>query len=372
MSRGVTRLKALAGAMLDAVGRPRLNARPTNPTKILVLHELLLGDTLMLAPLLAALRRRYPVAEIFVTSPPAYAPLLGGRPYGVTVLPFSERDQNALAALVPARNCDIAILPGENRYALIARALNARWVVAFAGGKPAWKNRAADELVAMPTKPASLADIFALLADPDDIEQKGIGRNPKFSPLDWPAPQCAAFERPESPYAVLHVGAGSPLRLWEPRKWRAVADALSGLGVQPVWSAGRGETDLVRAIDPHGVYASYGGRLDLAQLWHLLACAKCAVTLDTGVAHLAKLTGTRVAVLFGPGSAELFGKGEFWRVNDFQPVTRADFPCRDQTLLFKREIAWVRRCNRGPRECPRPRCMEAIAPEQVLAALHVE
>jgi hypothetical protein len=49
-------------------------------------------------------------------------------------------------------------------------------------------------------------------------------------------------------------------------------------------------------------------------------------------------------------------------------VTIPDFPCRDQKALFKREIEWVRRCERTPAECPEPRCMQAIGVEQVLAA----
>ena len=78
MSRGPNRLRALAGAIVNAISVPRLPARPQNPRKILVLHDLLLGDTLMLAPLLAGLRRRYPEAEILVTANPIFATVFGG------------------------------------------------------------------------------------------------------------------------------------------------------------------------------------------------------------------------------------------------------------------------------------------------------
>ena len=359
--RGANRLRALAAAALRSIRRGQPRAEPAKPAKILVLHELLLGDTLMLAPLLAALRARHTAAEIFLSVSPAYAPLFAGRPYGVRALPYSEREPDALASLAQARDCDLVILPGENRYAVLARALGAKWVVAFAGGKPAWKDRAVDQLVPMPATPTALADIFALLAGPPaDL---------RYSAADWPAPSCAPFDAPALPYAVLHVGAGSPLRLWEPHKWRALADALAASGLQVAWCGGPHESALVRAIDPGGLYPSYAGRLDLAQLWHLLAGARAAVTLDSGVAHLAKLTGTPAAVLFGPGSAVLFGKGRFWREHPMQAVAAADVPCRDQRHLFRRELDWVRRCNRGAAECPRARCMEAILPEQVLAAL---
>lgn len=367
MSRGANRLRALAGAARQALSRPRLDARPVNPAKILVLHELLLGDTLMLAPLLAALRSRYPVAELFITARPGYAELFGAKPYGAQVLPFSEREPDALAALSMASDCDIAILPGENRLAIAARAVGARWVVAHAGGRRGWNARLTDEQVAFPSAPMALADMFALLAGP-----AGGDTGLRYSAADWPAPDFRPFETPAAPYAVLHVGAGSSLRLWEPQKWRELADTLAAQGLHVVWSAGREETELVRAIDPGGRHASCAGRLDLAQLWHLLAGARLAVTLDTGIAHMAKLTRTPVAALFGPGSAVLFGKGSFWRDSAFFEVTAAQFACRDQRHLFKRDIEWVRRCNRTPTDCPRARCMEAIMPAQVVAALQVE
>jgi hypothetical protein len=45
------------------------------------------------------------------------------------------------------------------------------------------------------------------------------------------------------------------------------------------------------------------------------------------------------------------------------------FPCRDQRVLFKRDIAWVRRCARTLAECPHARCMDAIGVDKVLAAI---
>ena len=211
MARGTNRVRALAGAMFQSFRRTGIRGRPPQPRKILVLHELLLGDTLMLAPLLAALRHRYPPAEIFVASNPAYACLFSGKPYGAQVLPYSERLPDALAALAPSVDCDIAVLPGDNRHAIAARAIGARWVVGFAGGKPTWRNLAVDEYTEFPRQPEALAEIFMRLAGLEE----DTGRNLRFQPADWPAPSFAAFELPPLPYAVLHVGAGSPLRLYQ-------------------------------------------------------------------------------------------------------------------------------------------------------------
>jgi ADP-heptose:LPS heptosyltransferase len=189
-----------------------------------------------------------------------------------------------------------------------------------------------------------------------------------YSPADWPAPVCAPFDVPGGRYAVLHVEASTPLKHWQDAHWLSLAGWLSANGVQPVWSAGPTGGGLLKRIDPSGHYSVLGHRLDLAQLWHLVAGAALLVCPDTSVMHIGRLTGTPTVALFGPSSAQLFGPGEFWRAMPYRAVTVADFPCRDQNRLFKREIAWVRRCQRSIEECPAPRCMHAIGVGDVTRA----
>jgi hypothetical protein len=71
--------------------------------------------------------------------------------------------------------------------------------------------------------------------------------------------------------------------------------------------------------------------------------------------------------LFGPGSPVLFGAGDFWADAPFLAAGAPDFPCRDQRTLFKRELPWVRRCQRRPDECAVPRCMAANDSATVIA-----
>ena len=99
---------------------------------------------------------------------------------------------------------------------------------------------------------------------------------------------------------------------------------------------------------PSRMWPRHEGTLSLPQLWHLLAGAALVVCPDTGIAHLARLTGVPTVALFGPGSALLSGAGAFWRDSPFTAVTIADFPCRDQRITMKRDVAWIRRCERFP------------------------
>jgi len=356
-SRFLHRTEVVARALTARAGYRR--TKPSTPRRILVAHHLLLGDTLMLTPLLAKLAATFPGAEVAMTVPRAYAPLYMTRPYGVRALPWDPRHANA--ALFAGAPFDLAIVPGDNRFAWLAAAMRARWIVAFAGDRPAAKNWPIDELRPWSSSPAAWGDMVATLVD-------GPAPAP-YVASDWSAPDAAPFARPSGRYAVLHVGASTPLKQWPAERWSKLADLLAARGVVPIWSGGRGEEEIVRAIDPQARYPSFAGRLDLSQLWHLLVGADVLVAPDTGAAHLGRVTGTPTVALFGPGSAIVTGAGLFWRDAAYRAVTIDPFPCRDQHILFRREIAWVRRCGRTPEQCAAPRCMQAIGLDAVVAAL---
>lgn len=361
MSRAETRLRLVLRAALRApLRRPR---RVADPRTIFIAHHLLLGDTLMLAPLFAALRGCYPQARIVTACAPAYLTLFAGRPWGVEAVPYHPRQPASLRAVLAALRgepLDLALLPGDNRHALLARACGARWIVGFCGDSPSWKNRLCDELLPWPDAPETVADLFARLA----------GASPAaYVNGQWPAPpQPPGLQLPSVPYAVLHLGAGNPLRLWMPERWAELAAALQARGITPVLSAGPGEEALVQAVDPVGQYAAYPGTLALAGLWHLVANARLLVCLDSGIAHLAKLTGTPTVCLFGQGNDQLFGAGTFFAQQPFFSLIERDIPCRDQQTLFGRELPWVRRCARRPDACSRAICMEALTVAQVVQA----
>jgi ADP-heptose:LPS heptosyltransferase len=333
---------------------------PDEIGRVLVAHNLLLGDTLMLTPLLAKLRAAHPAAEVTLLAAPAFVPLYATRPYGVRALAFTPSDVATTRALLHEEPFDLAFVAGDNRYSWVAAAMRARHIVAHAGDSPWTKDWFVDAQREYAARPAPWGEMVAALADGPEPAAYARG--------DWAAPPARDFAAPRSPYAVLHVGASTPLKHWLPERWMALAAALEARGLTPVWSAGRGEEAIVEAIDPRHRFPSFAAKLDLAQMWHLLAGARLLVSPDTGVAHLGRVAWAPTVVLFGPGSSVLCAPGTFWRDTPWEAVEVPDFPCRDQRLLFRREIAWVRRCARSTRECDQPRCMHAIDVDDVLAA----
>jgi ADP-heptose:LPS heptosyltransferase len=339
--------------------------KPADPRRILVLHHLLLGDTLMLTALLAKLRARHPAAEIVMTVSPAYAPLYEGRPYGVVAHALDPRDFATFRTLRSLPRFDLAILPADNRWSWLARALRIPWIVGIAGDRPAHKNWPVDELVPYSRVPTAFCETAAELVE-----------GPAAAPYRadaWPAPSLREMPRLPERYAVLHVGASSVLKLWPAERWRALADALEAKGLSIVWSAGPGEGAIIDAIDPSTSRTKIAGTLSLAAMWRLIANAKLLVCPDTGIAHLGRVVGAPTVTLFGPGSHVICGPGEFFASMPGRAVTVDPFPCRDQTVQFFREVAWARRCERlygeGPLRCARARCMEAVETSAVMAAV---
>lgn len=333
---------------------------PANPRHILIAHHLRLGDTLMLTPLLAKLHEQYPAAEIIMATPKAVAPLYQHQPYGVLAVPYDPRDPATFQALRKLRGFDLAIVPGDNRHSWLACALGAKWIIAHAGDRPAYKSWPVDQLAPYSGTPAAWGDMVAELV-------KGLPPA-AYQPQAWPTPECKPFTLPPAPYCVLHVGASSPLKFWDAEKWRALAAHLKQQGYNVVWSGGPGEQQLIDTLDPEARYPSYADQFDLPQLWNLVSKASLLVSPDTGVAHLGRLVNTPTVTLFGPGSAVICGAGNFWRNSPYRAVTVNDFPCRNQHVLFKRKIAWVSRCAKTTKECASAACMQAITLDEVIGA----
>ncbi len=364
MARRPSRLPVRARIAWHALRRgARRPPSPGHVRSILIAHNLLLGDTLMLTSLLARLKHHHPEARLVMTCPPAFMPLYEGRPYGVIASPFDPRDRRSLAQLRALGPFDLAIVPAESRHGWLARAAGARWVRGYAGG--AWYYRASlDEALPTPETLTTLPDMMAALAG------EGARGGERFDPEDWPPPRHGRFVPPETPYAVLHLGAGSPLKSWPAGHWGTIATAIAQHGLHVVLSAGPGQEPLAHAVDPGGRFQNVAGRLDLREVWHLLAKARLLVSLDTGIAHLARVTNTPSVVLFGPGQAALYGPVKFYSGAPYRSVTRSDIPCRNETVLFERSRPWIRTCVRLPEDCPfSARCSTGISPEAVLAAI---
>ncbi|NNM52939.1 MAG: glycosyltransferase family 9 protein [Pseudomonadales bacterium] len=336
--------------------------RPDKVNDIMIIHHLLLGDSLMAVSLCAQLRLHHPHASITLVLPKAHVPLFAHSPWGVQAMPLDPYDVSTLQALQQLPTPDLCLLPADNRFSWLARGLGARWIIGFAKDVPNYKNWMVDQQVPYSATPTAWSDtVTELLGRPPP---------PPYQPAQWLAPVSAPFKHPASRYVVLHVGASSSLKHWPADRWHHLAERLVSAGYEPVWSAGAQEEHLVSAADPQQRWMSTAGQLDLAQLWQLIAHAALLVCPDTGVAHLGRVVGTPTISLFGPGSAVLCGAGAFWSQVPYRALS-LDIACRDQTTNFQRNLPWIRRCERFPgqesHQCATARCMFGLDSDLIWA-----
>jgi ADP-heptose:LPS heptosyltransferase len=359
-SRAWPKLYAMAHAVPSLLAGGR--RRPTAVRRLLIAQHLLLGDTIMLTPLLKKARARFTDAQIVMAVPRAYAPLYATRPYGVRALPFDPRSLADYASLRGERGFDLALVPGDNRWSWLARMMQGRWIIAFASDRKTYKDAPVDEFVRMPQEPLAWGDIAAHLLDGPEPEP--------YRPGEWPAPPFRPYTRPAEPYCVLHLGASSPHKRWPPERWRALVEWAESRGYAAVLSTGPGEESLLGPVDQDGRRSGLAGKLDLAQLWDLLSGAAFLVCPDTGLAHLARLVGVPTVAIYGPGSPISTGPGHFWTQSPFQPLWDPQVPCRDQDLLFERRLPWMRQCWRSATECGDPECVRRVDVSAVISAIH--
>jgi ADP-heptose:LPS heptosyltransferase len=152
-------------------------------------------------------------------------------------------------------------------------------------------------------------------------------------------------------YAILNPGGGWPTKLWGPKRFGKLADAIwSHYGLHSLITHGPGERDLAEAV----ISSSVSGRTRLVDLslkgfYALARGARVYVGGDTGPTHLAVAANTPIVGLFGPT--------EWWRNGSPRPedicVERTDIDCRVD-------------CHR--RSCSKWICMD-IEVERVLEAV---
>lgn len=332
---------------------------PVSPSSILILHSMLLGDSLYLYSLVAKARERYPDARIVVSVPRPLLPLFACRPAGVEAIVFNPREFSTVWSILRSGPYDLALVPAENRHTWLARAAGASHIVAFAGDVPAWKNWMVDTAVPLPERPMAIGDMFTTLLPGDAPKPFDLG--------DWPIPEPLDLKVVPQNQVVLHVTSSMRTKEWLPSAWFDLALRLASAGLSPCWSIGPGEEKLLSSIDSKNVFPVMNEKF-LPTL-HILARSSVLVSVDTSMVHLARLAGVPTVVLFGPTHPELFGGGRFWQNAPFSPIFREDVPCRDDGKIFRRSSSWARICTRGLDDCPNPYCIRELSVDQVEKAV---
>lgn len=317
-----------------------------------------LGDTLMAAPVVAALKTVHPQAQIDFLCSSSAAPLLELIEGVSTVyclqrrnLPFfSSPEKWALARRIRAGRHQFAVLlEGAPRY---------RFLLKMAG----------------------LGEIRSFRERPFDPDLHAAANNLRAAGLDWrshpldPRLKPAAADLRDAaglleelplPVVGLHPGYGpagkkadQSLRLkgWGSANFSNLAQMLLESGASVVATGSRqdrAEAEAALAGLPAERVRNLAGCTGVRQLAALLSLLALHISVDSGPAHLAAAVGTPLVVLWGP--AKLQQVRPLSSASPVQIVRRAVpcAPCYDTPAM---------------KSCRKNVCMQLISPSQVFEA----
>jgi len=315
------------------------------PVRVLVVRFGALGDVVLTTPLLRAIRRASPDADITVVTGATWAPLLRQHPAVDAVEPFGPGDRlRDLANRLRRVRWDHRIdLHGSLRSRLLRLLIPGRWgswrKPRLGRARQVWAGLTAPPLP--PVAEQYFAAATALGVTPD-------GHGPDIHPTDEDERAVDALV-PPGPFIGLAPGAAHATKRWPGPHWAGLAELLARRGLPSV---------IVGAADDRG-FVTGGPGLDacgigLGPTAALLRRAAAVVANDSGLMHLATAVQTPVVALFGPTTPTL-GYAPY---RARAVILERDRPCRPCSVY-------------GTAHCPmrHHRCMIDLTPEEVADAV---
>jgi ADP-heptose:LPS heptosyltransferase len=309
--RGNTRLRLLDRtlallvlAVLGVVRRKR--QRPPAPRRIGLMKTAGIGDMILLTATARDVIAAFPDAEVVVFAGPDNADV-ARLISGIRTVRLATTQPLKTLQLLRAEHLDVLVDFGQwTRLEGIYSALSgAGWTVGFnTSGQR--RHYAYDATVSHSNEVHEIENYRQLataVGVPPDAE-------PSFDrSADGPAPlDC-------QPYVVFHLWPGgfrSELREWSQDRWRELAQIIVSEGHTIVLTGGPGDRARTDAfiescgdLAPHMV--SVAGEFKIPELVNVIADARCVVSVNTGVMHLAGGVGVPTIALNGPTSSRRWG-----------------------------------------------------------------
>jgi lipopolysaccharide heptosyltransferase I len=298
--------------------------------KILFVRLGSLGDVIHAIPSVAALRARYPDAQIDWLVDPRYTSVLQLVTGLSRAIPLDPRDSvvTLLGTIRTLRReqYDAAIdFQSLIKSAVLARASGAKRVIGFPREhlrEPAARffySETPDAGSAPHVIRKNLALLRAL-----DVEDLRV-RFPVMVPTTAASDTVVATFGSEG-FALINPGAAWPNKRWVPQRFGALAAEIrERIGVRSLVLWGPGEEPIASVVvnSSHGA-AALAPPTDIIDIFAIARRAKLMISGDTGPLHIAAAVGTPLVALFGPTYADRNGP---WSSDDITISRNARCVC---------------------------------------------
>lgn len=338
---------------------------PMSPERIVLVQTAFFGDVILTTPLLAALRRHDPTAELTMLVTPAAAPLVVPHPALDRIIVDDKRGRGrgarGLVRLIrELRSHRFTTAIAAHKSVRTALALRAAGIPRRIGFATAPAAVLYTERVPRPRDAHDCDRLLGLLAP------LGIPSVTATSARPWVAVDAATRAGAAAllaPYVADHrpLAAICPGSAWRTKRWPAASfgalvRALDADGYRCLLLGAADERALTAAVQTAAGdrAVDLGGLTDLPLLAAVMGRVAVAVTNDSAPMHLATAAGVpQVAIFCATVPAQGYG------------------PLGPQALVVERDLA-CRPCGRhGGARCPRGTddCMELVTVDEVRAAV---
>jgi heptosyltransferase-2 len=313
-----------------------------------------IGDVLLTTPLVRALHRRHPDAELYFVTKRAMAPLVMENPHLTQVVALEPGERitelaRRIRAIGPTHGLD---LHGSLRSAALRLLVPCFWS-GYSKRKLA-RTALISAKIDIYGKHVPVPERYFEAARGLDVQPDGGPPEFFLAPAARERVTRWLAERglDQKPFAALAPGAAHATKRWPLRHWRDLTERLRQLGYGLVALGGAADRELAGALG--STVANAAGEFTLQETGACLARAAVLISGDTGVMHMATGVGTRVVALFGP-TVEPFG---FFPYGGRAVVVERDLTCRPCSTM-------------GTERCPlgHHRCLEDVLPDEVAAAV---
>ena len=326
--------------------------------KILIIRFSSMGDIILTTPLIRAVRRKYPKAQIDFVVKDQFAALVQGNPHLTKVYIFSKEKDNlkSIKEDIIEEEYDWIIDIHKNFRSLYLRTRSGA-VNITDYPKYLFKRTL---LVALRWNFYKVVEPvykrYFKAVEPFGIEDDGLGTE------IFVEPALEQYIREKLvddgynfslPLVVISPGASYKNKRWLPERFAELIDRYQqGKRAFVVMAGGKEDWDLCEEINRMAMThaLNYAGAFDLLGAAALLKQADLVITNDTGIMHMAQSQKVPVTAIFGPTTREL-----------------GYFPFPGTSAVIELKLSCRPCTHNGLDHCPKGhfRCMKDISTEEV-------
>ena len=265
-------------------------------TRITIVHQAALGDSVLLIPLFRSLRRRLGVCAITLVTRPDFGQML-------TMLGFVEGyasadDREHTLWFAPPEDGEANSTPAWAECDLLLIGVAAAGDPWAANARLARAGRDPDSLLFFNPRPPLEYAGHVTAWHREQLGALGLAAAP--GPLPRMNPDGAV---------VVHPGSGGDAKCWPRERFLALGRSLKSNGIVPTFILGEAEQERWGRAVVEGLKGEFPWYLHMGlyELAEKLSRARLYLGNDSGVTHLAAAMGVPVIALFGPSNEVQWG-----------------------------------------------------------------